>query len=50
MTLADVVARLEAIERKKASGGYEWAAPMIRDVEALRLDIERYLLLTKETL
>ena len=47
MTLREVVARLVEIERKKAAKEYDWAPPMIRDVEDLRLDIERYILKTE---
>ena len=48
MTLRDVVARLEDIERKKAAKEYDYAPPMIADVERLRLDIEMYLLRAEE--
>lgn len=44
MTLANVVKRLEEIERKKAAKDYDYGPPMIVDVERLRLDIEMYLL------
>jgi predicted component of type VI protein secretion system len=47
MTLRQIVERLVEIERKKAANEYDWAPPMVRDVENLRLDIERYLLKTE---
>ncbi len=47
MTLREVAKRLEEIERKKAAHEYDWAPPMINDIAALRLDIERYLLKTE---